>query len=117
QPNLVPVGLRRSSDEVGTTARLHRDDTTRQLGQKRRHTVPRDPSSQHHRASLVQPHNAAAVLPQVDPENRYRRHPALLSKEATLPRITSRRGGPFHNHTDKPCRKTQNPILPRTTSV
>ena len=94
QPNLVPVRLRRSSDEMGTTARLHRHDTSRQLGQKRRQTVTRAPSPHHHVAGVVQSHNAAAVLPQVDPENRYRRRPALLSKEATLPRITSGRGGP-----------------------
>src|SRR5438270_89319 len=32
-----------AADEVGTTARLHRRDTSRQLGQKRRQAVARDP--------------------------------------------------------------------------
>src|SRR5579859_6896585 len=82
---------------VRTTARLHRHDAARQLLRKRRNALRSHPASFDYRPSAVQTRDAAAVLAQVDPENRDLHRskllPLRLPRQLTLPRW---RGGPSH---------------------
>jgi len=59
-----------ASKMVCTTAGLHRDDAGRQLLREGRNALRPHPTSLDNRASAIQTHDAAAVLAQVDPENR-----------------------------------------------
>jgi len=83
QPNLMALRLEKTAEVMRATTGLHRDDARRQtLGEtndtRRSHPPPLDDCS-----LAVQPHEAAAILTEIDPEN-YHLHltsPALSNRQ------------------------------------
>jgi hypothetical protein len=70
QPYLVPLGGQHAARVMGAAARLHSGDAGRQLGCEREHRLAAHPPLHHDLARLVQPNNTAAVLAEIDTENR-----------------------------------------------
>src|SRR5258708_17574423 len=59
-----------ATEMMSTTAGFHRHHARRQVRGELDDTVPLHPSPHDDLSSAVQTHHTAAVLPQVDPENR-----------------------------------------------
>ena len=71
-----------------------------------RKPVARHPAAEDDPPARVHPHDAAAALAKVDPENRDIRHPGLLLQRGDpIPGRASIRGGPSHNHARRTFQK------------
>jgi hypothetical protein len=68
---------------MGSTASFHRNDAGGDRFGKAGNTLRPHTSPLHHTPNLIQPHKAAAVLAQIDPENRYL--PCLMPYSLRLP--------------------------------
>jgi hypothetical protein len=74
QPHLVTLALQHTTEVMRTTAGLQRHHATRQSRRQLDHAVPVQASPQDHATTRVQTRYAAAVLTQVDPQNRDLHH-------------------------------------------
>jgi transposase len=96
EPYLMSLGRKQTAEMVGTAAGFHRDHTWGEILGEGRDAVRPEAAALDHGALLVQCRQAAAVLPQVDPDHR-NSHDQLLSSGCP-PSLAAAgwRGGPSH---------------------
>jgi hypothetical protein len=80
EPDFVPLLAQDAAEVVGAATGLHRHHAGRQLLAKTHDPVAGHASPQDHAAGLVQARDTAAVLPEIDPQNRNHHRPLLSSR-------------------------------------
>jgi transposase len=107
-PESMTLRRQKTGKMMGTTACLHRDHAAWQTRRERRNILWSHAAPLDHRTSCIQARKAAAVLAQIDPEDRNLFcHGTFLSfrwpEQHTLP---GKRGGPFHKLRQSGARRT-----------
>ena len=105
QPHLVALRLEEPPEVMRAATRLHRHHAGRQPAHELGELRPRHAPPQNHGAAAVQRRHAAAVLPQINPDDRYGHQPLPFSQHAPADamRYRRRRGGPSHKRRRMPA--------------
>jgi hypothetical protein len=97
--HLVALRSQNAAKMMCPAARLHCYDAPLQFCRKLDNSLTAHASPQHNGSTGIQPDDAAAVLAQINPENRDLHDlfpPNRLSTDTMSPAL--RRGAPFHKH-------------------